>query len=459
MASIPKPLPILIAEDDSALREALTDTLELAGYEVIAAADGERALAELDRARVGMIVSDVQMKPMDGHALLAEVKRRQPHVPVLLMTAYGVIDQAVSAMRAGACNYITKPFEPEALVAQVVRHMLPAAWGESADVIAEDASTREALELARRVATTDATVLITGESGTGKEVLARMVHRLSPRADKPFVAINCAAIPENLLESTLFGYEKGAFTGAQNTTPGKFEQADGGTLLLDEISEMPLVLQAKLLRVLQEREVERVGARKPIPVDIRVLATSNRDMLVEVRAGRFREDLYYRLNVFPLHNPPLRERRADIQPLARKVLARGVSRGARPRHSLSREAEAALTAYDWPGNIRELENVMQRAMILAPGDVIEVGHLALPKPEMTVARSAAEVADSEVAMPADMRSLERKHILDTLSAAKGVRKVAAERLGMSERTLRYKLQQYRGEGFPVPGSGQDDSAP
>jgi two-component system, response regulator FlrC len=454
-----KPLPILIAEDDRALREALTDTLELAGYEVIATADGEAALAALERARVGMIVSDVQMKPMDGHGLLAAVKVRQPHIPVLLMTAYGVIDQAVEAMRAGACNYITKPFEPEALVAQVVRHMLPAAWGESDAVVAEDAATRDTLELAGRVAATDATVLITGESGTGKEVLARTIHRLSPRADKPFVAINCAAIPENLLESTLFGYEKGAFTGALNATPGKFEQADGGTLLLDEISEMPLTLQAKLLRVLQEREVERVGARKPIAIDIRVLATSNRDMLAEVRAGRFREDLYYRLNVFPLHNPPLRERRADILPLARRILARGVSRGARPRHTLSAAAEAALTAYGWPGNIRELENVMQRAMILAPGDVIDAGHLALPK-EAAVPPDREQTGPAEdAAMPADMRSLERKHILDMLSAAKGVRKVAAERLGMSERTLRYKLQQYRGEGYAVPGSGQDDPAP
>jgi len=459
VTAAPKPLPILIAEDDRALREALTDTLELAGYEVIATADGEAALTALERARVGMIVSDVQMKPMDGHGLLAAVKVRQPHIPVLLMTAYGVIDQAVEAMRAGACNYITKPFEPEALVAQVVRHMLPAAWGESDAVVAEDAATRDTLELAGRVAGTDATVLITGESGTGKEVLARTIHRLSPRADKPFVAINCAAIPENLLESTLFGYEKGAFTGALNATPGKFEQADGGTLLLDEISEMPLMLQAKLLRVLQEREVERVGARKPIAIDIRVLATSNRDMLAEVRAGRFREDLYYRLNVFPLHNPPLRERRADILPLARRILARGVSRGARPRHTLSAAAEAALTAYGWPGNIRELENVMQRAMILAPGDVIDASHLALPKEAAVPSdREAAGSADS-AAIPADMRSLERKHILDMLSAAKGVRKVAAERLGMSERTLRYKLQQYRGEGYAVPGSGQDDSAP
>lgn len=316
-----------------------------------------------------------------------------------------------------------------------------------------------ALAELQRVAPSSLPVLLLGESGTGKELFARAVHEASPRARGPFVVVDCSGLTETLFESELFGYEKGAFTGALNATPGKFEQADGGTLLLDEISEMPLTLQAKLLRVLQEREVERVGARKPIAIDIRVLATSNRDMLAEVRAGRFREDLYYRLNVFPLHNPPLRERRADILPLARRILARGVSRGARPRHTLSAAAEAALTAYGWPGNIRELENVMQRAMILAPGDVIDAGHLALPK-EAAVPPDREQTGPAEdAAMPADMRSLERKHILDMLSAAKGVRKVAAERLGMSERTLRYKLQQYRGEGYAVPGSGQDDPAP
>ncbi|MCW5625416.1 MAG: sigma-54-dependent Fis family transcriptional regulator [Burkholderiales bacterium] len=452
-----KPLPILIAEDDPALREALRDTLELAGYEVVEAIDGESALARLERTRVGMVVSDVQMKPMDGHRLLAEIKRRQPHLPVLLMTAYGMIDRAVEAMRVGACNYITKPFEPDVLVAQVVRHMLPAAWGEDGQVVADDPATREILDLVRRVAGTDATVLVTGESGTGKEVIARTLHRLSPRADGPFVAINCAAIPENLLESTLFGFEKGAFTGAANTTPGKFEQAEGGTLLLDEVSEMPLTLQAKLLRVLQEREVERVGGRRPIPVDIRVVATSNRDMVAEVRAGKFREDLYSRLNVFPLHNPPLRSRPADIVPLARRVLGRGLAGTARSVHTLSPAAEAALTGYGWPGNIRELENVMQRAMILASGSVIEAEHLALPREPRDGFRGETAPASSlEAPGPVDMKSLERKHILDTLTQAKGVRRAAAERLGMSERTLRYKLQQYRAEGFAVPSGGGEE---
>ena len=454
----PRPLPILIVEDDEALREALVDTLGLAGYDVVEAADGEAALAQLERHRVGMVVSDVQMQPMDGHRLLLEVKQRHPYLPVLLMTAYGVIDKAVAAMRDGACNYITKPFEPEVLLAQVVRHMLPAVHGDDDDVVAEDPATREILELARRVAATDATVLITGESGTGKEVLARTIHRHSARASGPFVAINCAAIPDNLLESTLFGHERGAFTGAANAAPGKFEQAQSGTLLLDEVSEMPLPLQVKLLRVLQEREVERVGGRRSIPLDIRVLATSNRDMAAEVAAGRFREDLYYRLNVFPLHNIPLRERPLDIVPLARRVLARGLGRGQKASHRLSEAAEAALTGYRWPGNIRELENVMQRAMILAPGSVIEPSHLALPRQEAVGTTEAASPVRTEVP-PRDLRSLERQHILETLAACGGVRRLAAERLGMAERTLRYKLQTFRREGYHVPpGGGSDDAA-
>ncbi|MBI1394792.1 MAG: response regulator [Betaproteobacteria bacterium] len=449
-----RPLPILIVEDDGALREALSDTLKLAGYDVVEAVDGQSALAVLERARVGIVVSDVQMKPMDGHALLLEVKKRHPHVPVLLMTAYGVIDRAVAAMREGACDYITKPFEPDALLARVVRHMLPAAYGEDEDVIAEDPATREILDLARRVAATDATVLITGESGTGKEVLARTIHRLSARAKGPFVAINCAAIPDNLLEATLFGYEKGAFTGAATSAPGKFELAHGGTLLLDEISEMPLGLQAKLLRVLQEREVERVGGRRPQSLDMRVLATSNRDMAAEVRAGRFREDLYYRLNVFPLHNVPLRERPADILPMARRILSRGIQPGAGSAYVLSPEAERALTAYGWPGNIRELENVMQRAMILARSLTIDPSDLALPRQESAAQR---EVPAARANPPAeDIRTLERRHILDMLASVGGVRRVAAERLGMAERTLRYKLRQYRQEGFSIPAGGAQD---
>ncbi len=442
-----QPLPILIVEDDPDLREALADTLTLAGHAVITAENGEAALARLASQRVALIVSDVMMQPMDGHTLLKRVKATHPEVPVLLMTAFGMIEKAVEAMRDGACDYLTKPFEAEKLLALVARYMLTAPYEGGGDWIAQDAVSRETLSLAERVAASSATVLITGESGVGKEVMARFLHRHSPRADKPFVAINCAAIPDNLLESTLFGHEKGAFTGAQTAQAGKFEQANGGTLLLDEISEMPVALQAKLLRVLQEREVERVGGKKPIPLDVRVIATSNRDLEAEVAAGRFREDLYYRLNVFPLHIPALRERPADIVPLARHLLAKLAPGLGRIGLSLSKQAEDRLTQYAWPGNIRELENVLQRAMILAPGSVIDVAHLHLPQ--------AAKIAAPAVAAerPQDIKTLERTHILETLAAVNGSRKLAAERLGMSERTLRYKLQRLREEGVD-PDAGR-----
>jgi Response regulator containing CheY-like receiver, AAA-type ATPase, and DNA-binding domains len=441
-----KTLPVLIVEDDRDLREALCDTLELSGYQAVGAADGLAALKVLEERKVGLVVSDVQMQPMDGHALLLEIKRHFPYVPVLLMTAYGVIDKAVEAMRQGACNYLTKPFEPDALLAEVARWMLPSLSEDDGAVVAADPAMEAALELARRVAVTNATVLVTGESGTGKEVVARYIHRHSPRAAKPFVAVNCAAIPENLLESTMFGFEKGAFTGAAQSQPGKFEQAQDGTLLLDEISEMSLPLQAKLLRVLQEREVERVGGRRPIPLDVRVVATSNRDMQAEVAKGAFREDLYYRLNVFPLRLPALRERPADIVPLARHFVSRLAVGVGRHGLSLSGAAERRLTHYSWPGNIRELENVIQRAMILAPGEVVDTEHLLLPQQggeNLPAAKSAAPGGSEGETL--DMRSLERAHIMETLEAVNGSRKLAAQRLGISERTLRYKLQQYREE--------------
>ena len=439
-----KTLPILIVEDDADLREALSDTLTLAGHEVLVAQEGTEALTVLSKHKVGLVISDVQMQPMDGHQLLKEIKSTYPNVPVLLMTAYGMIEKAVDAMRCGACNYLVKPFEAEKLLAEVARHMLPVSSGDDTEVIAVDPRTLELLELAKRVANTSATVLITGESGTGKEVLARFLHRNSPRRDHAFIAINCAAIPENLLESTLFGFEKGAFTGASQSQAGKFEQAEGGTLLLDEISEMPLALQAKLLRVLQEREVERVGGRKPIPIDVRLIATSNRNMEAEVAKGSFREDLYYRLNVFPLELPPLRERPKDIIPLAKRCIGHFATSIGRHGLALSKDAEFQLTHYDWPGNIRELENIIQRAMILAPGDVIEVDHLCLPKVQKSAKTQMSE-GMLNAATPTDMKSLERTHIMETLNAVNGSRKLAAQRLGMSERTLRYKLQQYRME--------------
>jgi two-component system, response regulator FlrC len=433
-------LPILIVEDDGDLREALCDTLRLAGYQVIGVSDGPAALDVLGQQRVGLVVSDVQMQPMDGHTLLRQIKAHHPYAPVLLMTAYGMIERAVQAMRDGACNYLVKPFEPDKLLAEVARFMLPAFSDETAEMVAVDPCSIDLLALVQRVAATDATLLLTGESGTGKEVLARFIHRHSTRADKPFVAVNCAAIPENLLEATMFGYEKGAFTGAAQSHPGKFEQAQGGTLLLDEISEMPLPLQAKMLRVLQEREVERVGGQKSIPLDVRVIATSNRDMAQQVQRGLFREDLYYRLNVFPLTIPPLRERPQDIVPLARHFISSLGARFGRQGLSLAAAAEHQLTRYLWPGNIRELENVIQRALILAPGEAIDVAHLHLPLPEPgTAVPVAAEAAF-------DMKSMERAHIMEALAAVQGSRKLAAQRLGMSERTLRYKLQQYREQG-------------
>lgn len=437
-----KTLPILIVEDDRDLREALCDTLGLAGYETLDASDGLAALAVLGKRRVGLVVADVQMHPMDGHTLLREIKSAYPYVPVLLMTAYGMIDKAVEAMRAGACTYLTKPFEPDRLLAEVARYMLSAQPANGVEMVAEDPRMVELLGLARKVAATSATILVTGESGCGKEVMARFIHRHSPRADKPFVAINCAAIPENLLESTLFGYEKGAFTGAAQSHAGKFEQAQGGTLLLDEVSEMPMPLQAKLLRVLQEREVERVGGHKAIPLDIRIIATSNRDMGEAVARGNFREDLFYRLNVFPLELPPLRERPLDIAPLARHLLGRLGGALGRPGIGLSAAAAGQLTRYAWPGNIRELENVIQRAMILSPGDLLEAENLLLPKSELAAPQAGKSAAAGGAV---DMKMLERTHILETLASVSGSRRRAAEKLGMAERTLRYKLQQYREE--------------
>jgi len=426
---------VLVVEDDRALLEAICTTLELDGIAALGASDGASGLDLLESADIGLVLSDVGMAPMDGLALLAEVRRRRPDLPVVLMTAYGVVEQAVEAMRAGACDYLTKPIEAKALVALARRLTTSVPTQVATGLVAEDSLTRELLRLAARVAQSAATVLLTGESGSGKEMFARFVHVNSPRASGSFIAINCAAIPENLLEATLFGYERGAFTGAQASQPGKFEQANGGTLLLDEISEMPLALQAKLLRVLQEREVERVGGRKPIALDIRILATTNRDLADMVRDGRFREDLFYRLNVFPLRVPPLRERPRDIVPLARHFAAR-ISPARQPRYSA--EAEAVLRSHSWPGNVRELENTVQRALILASGDVIAASDIVL-----STTTPRASVLDGAAT---DMKSLERDHILTTLKEVNGSRKLAVQRLGISERTLRYKLQQYRLEG-------------
>lgn len=440
-----KYLPVLVVEDDADLREALVDTLLLAGYEVLEAGDGEQALTVLSQHPVGLIVSDAQMQPMDGYTLFERVRSLYPSLPFVLMTAYGVIERAIALLRAGASHYLLKPFEPDQLINEVQKFLLPEPQADEG-LIAFSPAMKRLLAIASQVAPSDASVLISGPSGAGKEVLARYMHRHSRRKTGPFIAVNCAAIPENLLESTLFGHEKGAFTGAAAALPGKFEQAQGGTILLDEVTEMPLALQAKLLRVLQEREVERVGGTKVIKLDIRVLATSNRDVLKEVQAGNFREDLYFRLNVFPLNVPALRERPEDILPLARKLLEKHTTPLDKGRLALGGEAERELTAYDWGGNIRELDNVMQRAAILAAGQEVSAADLMLKLGAVSRAEIEVKGADSEDEPHSlDIKSLEKRHILEALQAAGGVKKLAAEMLGMSERTLRYKLQRYREE--------------
>ncbi len=445
---------ILIVEDDAALSEALAETLMQAGYGVLTADNGQVALQTLEAEPVSLVISDINMPKMDGQALLKRVRQQYPDVPVMLMTAYGSISQAVDAMRDGAVDYLVKPFEAEVLVNMVGQYVQEETEGR--DMVAEDPASQELVRLATRVADSDATVLITGESGVGKEVLARFIHAHSTRADGPFVAINCAAIPENMLEATLFGYEKGAYTGAYKASPGKFEQAQGGTLLLDEISEMDLGLQAKLLRVLQEREVERLGGNKTIALDVRVLATSNRDMQQAVAEGRFREDLYYRLNVFPLHIRPLRERPADIVPIATRLLQMHGGRAGRPGMQLAEAACERLRAHHWPGNIRELDNAMQRALILASGQTVEAGDLHFEHAPASSAPKPAPVASAHTDpgsggnLNTDLKQREWEVILNTIRDVNGSRKATAERLGISQRTLRYKLARMREAGIRIP---------
>ncbi len=448
---------VLVVEDDLDLREALVDTLELAGISTIEAEDGEAAVVRLKESVVDMVVSDVNMPGMDGHALLEYVREQFPAIPFLLITAYGQVDKAVDAIRHGAVDYLLKPFDADTLISAVQQFAF-GSGNSASEPIAEELTSKQLLQLARRVAATDSTVLITGESGTGKEVLARYIHEHSSRSAEPFIAINCAAIPENMLEAMLFGHEKGAFTGAVASQPGKFEQANGGTLLLDEVTEMDLGLQAKLLRVLQEQEVERVGGRSVIKLDVRVLATTNRLLEDYVSEGRFREDLYYRLNVFPLQWLPLRERPADIVPLAKQILDKYCKKMKRQSVSLSVESELALKQHTWPGNVRELDNVMQRALILQTGSLILPSDLHMISGAISMSQVAQEeqgsvsekvMQDEAGKLGSDLRQHEFQLIIEALKATRGSRKEAAERLAISPRTLRYKLARIRDAGIDL----------
>ncbi|MFQ3235010.1 MAG: two-component system response regulator FlrC [Paraglaciecola sp.] len=441
---------ILIVEDDAGLREALVDTLLLGGYRVIDADCAERAMIMLADQPVDLVVSDIQMSGMSGLSLLRSLKNKYPNLPVLLMTAYATINDAVQAMRDGATDYLSKPFASEVLLNLVGRYA-PAQKVESRNPIVADPSSIQLLELAQKVAASDATVMVLGPSGSGKEVLARYIHDKSSRADQIFVAINCAAIPENMLEATLFGYDKGAFTGALQACPGKFEQAQGGTLLLDEISEMDMSLQAKLLRVLQEKEVERLGSRKTIPLDVRVIATSNRNIRQTVDSGDFREDLYYRLNVFPLTWMSLDKRPGDIVPLAIHLVERHSKKQGVAAIKFTSSARSKLLQHSWPGNVRELENVVQRALILCDGEKIDAGDLMIETdlPGTSIETQISHEEDSSK-LGSELRQQEHQIILDTLQSCHGRRKDVAERLGISPRTLRYKLAKMREVGIELP---------
>ena len=449
---------ILVVEDDSALQEAIVDTLELSGLNAVAADSGEQALECLNNQRFDMVISDVNMGGMDGHQLLDAIKRSYPFLPVLLITAYASIDRSVSAIQSGAVDYLVKPFDPSTLIDLVHRYTVGQLSESDGPVIASQVS-RDLFQMAKRVAMTDSTVLISGESGTGKEVIARYIHTHSTRKAAPFIAINCAAIPETMLEATLFGHEKGAFTGAHQSAPGKFEQANGGTLLLDEVSEMDLSLQAKLLRVLQEREVERVGGRKVIALDVRIIATTNRDLKHSVSEGDFREDLFYRLSVFPIRWPALRERLDDVIPLAEYLLAQHAQKMGRGQLSFSTEAEQCLLTYTWPGNVRELDNIVQRALILQAGDTINPNDLLFDQSQQQSVIGNAQtkqpltedvlVEEKAINYSADLKQREYEIIIDALDESRGSKKQAAEKLGISPRTLRYKMAKMREQGLTI----------
>ena len=470
---------ILVVEDDNELREAVCDTLLLAGFEVKSACSAEIALRTLEQCEIDMVVSDVNMEGMDGIELLQRIRQTNAGLPVLIVTAFADVGKAVSAIKLGAVDFMMKPFEPGLLVDTIKQQI-----GLTSDVkpIVIDPVSRKLFVLAQKVAKADSTVLILGESGVGKEVVSKFIHEESPRSNKPMIAINCAAIPDNMLEATLFGHEKGAYTGAYNSRPGKFEQADGGTLLLDEISEMDLGLQAKLLRVLQEKEVERLGGKSVRKVDVRVIATSNRNLVEYVKAGKFREDLYYRVSVFPLHMSSLRDRRGDILPLAAHLLSKYARRMNRSGVELDQSASNALYQYSWPGNVRELENVMQRALILQPGNLVgaedifmdETGEPALQTTSPLVAQSqslmnravamesldppptsaqpnseCADFSNAQGNLENNLKNKEFEIIIDVLRQQRGSRSKTAEQLGISARTLRYKLAKMRDSGIDV----------
>ncbi len=460
-----KQFDVLVVEDDVDLCEALCDTLEIEGYKVLSANNGIEALSLLAKNNFRLVVSDIQMPVMDGFQLLNNMQHKFPDIPLLLMTAYGTIPKAVEAMKSGAIDYLIKPFEAATLVAKVAKLAVTVETEKIYDRVVFDQKMKKLYTLSAKVAKTDVTVMLQGASGTGKEVMARFIHQNSLYHQGPFVAINCAAIPENMLEAMLFGYEKGAFTGALQSMPGKFEQAQGGTLLLDEISEMDIGLQAKLLRVLQEKEVERLGSQHKIELNVRILATTNRNLKDYVQQGLFREDLFYRLSVFPIKIPALKDRVGDILPLATELIKKHSIKG-NFSPILSKEAATLMQNYLWPGNVRELENVVQRALILqqngeiSPDCLVFEGEIdeqllsfeneIVIENNQSFDNTANDRADIKVCLGDSVRSAEENIILQTLHEVNGSRKITAEKLGISPRTLRYKIARMKESGVAVP---------
>lgn len=440
---------ILVVDDEPTQLELVGGFLAKRGFEVSLASDGQEALKRFSRESFDLVLTDQKMPGLSGLELIEALRTQNPEVPVIVMTAYGTIETAVAAIKAGAADYLTKPLNLDELlhrVHQVQKHQrlltenreLREALHERhrvEGIIGESGRMQEVLSLVRRVAPSDTTVLIRGESGTGKELIAKAIHYASPRASRTLISVNCAALPESLMESELFGHEKGAFTGAVATRKGRFELADGGTLFLDEIGDLSPALQVKLLRVLQEREFERVGSSRPITVNVRVLAATHRDLETLVRDGRFRDDLYYRMNVVTIAIPPLRERREDIPVLIDHFLRSFAAKNDKPVRGLTREAREAILRYDYPGNVRELENLIERAVVLTRDDVIDLSDLPLslaePEGDMQEGRLTSAV-----------EGIERRMIREALAEAGGIQTRAAELLGISERVLRYKLKKY-----------------
>lgn len=449
-----KDYSILIVDDEDAQRSILKGYLEKKGYKIYSASSGTEGIKIVQNNLINIVLSDFKMPDKTGLEVLEEVKKINPEISFVILTAYGTIEDAVKAMRLGAFDYISKPVdldELDLMIERIIEHnnlkseiqILKNQLKEKFKIdsfISHSAKMEEVLSVAARAADSKATILITGESGTGKEVLAKSIHYVSPRKEKPFIAVNIPALPETLLESELFGHEKGAFTGADKAKKGRFELADGGTIFLDEIGDIPINLQVKLLRVLQEHQIEKVGSSENINIDVRIIAATHQNLEGKIKDGSFREDLYYRLNIVSLHIPPLRERREDILPLIDYFIEKYAKENNRNKLTLSKEAVDSLIKYNFPGNVRELENIIERAVVLCRSETITLNDL----PNIVKGfKAEEEILQKESGSLIDqVEELEKKLIFDALSSANGNQSQAGRMLGLTERNLRYKMQKY-----------------